>query len=120
MDVPVPLERSIDISDNIARNCEPESFTAARLGKNKCVDSDHTTPYVHQGATAISWIDGRIRLYEDPRIVLIQLAGRRAHDTHADRVVHTQRAPESQHQLSLLYVLGVVELQWLEAFSLDF
>src|ERR1700757_3681420 len=120
MDMPIFPERSVHIPDHITRNREPDSFTAARLSENESINPHHPPLNIHQGTATVAGIDGSVGLYENPGVVLVQLARRRTDDTHADGIVHSERAAESQHELSLFYLLRVVDRQRLEVSSLDF
>src|SRR5437867_607135 len=109
MDVPIFLERGIDIPHNVARNRESDSFAAARLRKDEGVDSNEQTTRVYQRPAAISGIDRSIRLYIDARIILSKLTCDGAHDTHTDGIVHSKRASKRQYELALFEFQGITE-----------
>ena len=120
MHVSIFSQRGVNIADNIARNREPDSFTASGLRKDECVDPNQTALHVYQRAAAVSRIDGSIRLYIDPGIIFAQLTRRGADHTHADGIVHSERAAECQHQFALFDIQRITETQRRQVRGLDF
>src|SRR5436305_1333472 len=64
---------------------------------------------VNQWASAIAWIDWRIGLNVDHRIIGLDLPRDCADDTHADRIIQPKRIPERKHDLPLLQFVGVAK-----------
>jgi hypothetical protein len=78
-----------------------QALIAARSRKNKSVNSHQIAVRIHQRATAVAWIDGRVRLDIDERTIRIGLARHRAHHAHGHRIAQPFRTPESKHHFAL-------------------
>src|SRR5262249_11099397 len=74
----------------------------------------------HRRPRTISRLDGSVRLNKDPRIVFGQLTYRRAHDTHADGIIHPYRAAKSKHKFTLFEIPGATKRQMLQARRFNF
>src|SRR5262245_20062392 len=101
MDVTILPERRVNVMDHVARNRKADPLAAPRLGQNESVDSYHRPFRVHQWPPAVARIDRRVSLYIDSWIFVRKLTRHRTDNTHADGVVHPQRAAKRQYQLTL-------------------
>src|SRR5262249_42723706 len=88
----------------ITWNGKTEPLTVAGLRKDKRVYPHQTSSRIHQRPSTISRTDGSVRLNKDPRIVFGRLTYRRAHDTHADRIIHPYWAAKSKHKFTLFEI----------------
>src|ERR1700761_1890106 len=97
MDVPFFSNLVVDSAHHVAGDSQTDSFVPSGLSENKGINTHNATVGVCQRSAAIAWIDGCVCLNVNGRTVGIWLPGDGAHDSHAHRIIETQRTAEGQY-----------------------
>ena len=100
-----------NVLDDVAWCGETQALVPSRLREDQRVDPDHVPFGVHQGATAVTRIDRRVRLYVDHRVFRLELASDCADDSHRDRVFEPERATKREHDLTWPQSVGIAKVQ---------
>ena len=92
----VPTEFFVSLFDEISRHRKPDAFAAAGFAQDHSVDAGDSPLDIEQWSPAVAWIDRCIRLDVDHRALRTDLAGCRADDSVAQRILKPERASGRQ------------------------
>ena len=111
VDVAFCFELYIYFARDVTGNSEADSFAAAGLSKDQGVDTNHVPIGIEQWTAAIAWVDGRVGLNIDHRIVAFDLPRNGADNAHADGIIQSERIAQCEDDLALFEFVGICEVQ---------
>ena len=78
MYVPVHAQAAVDEIDDARGNGETQAFTASALRQDKGVDAENRAVHIHERASAVAGVDGRVGLNVGERLGRDRPGGRAA------------------------------------------
>src|ERR1044072_2198735 len=97
MQMSILAELRISETNDGTRNRKSQTFVAAALRKNKCVDSDQLAIDIHERGSAVAGIGSGVALHINHRAIRIELSSRCADYTHRDRVLQCLWTTKRKH-----------------------